>query len=90
MPHCACVCVHWSSKTEIRVFMSGMHVLDLAVVCPFVFFVLALSPDDQMSSLHVLHSSNVPHLRLSEVNPDQTKLDWARWIWPNGLWTRSE
>lgn len=57
--------------------MSGMHVLDLAVVCSFVFFVLALSPDDQMSSLHVLHSSSVPHLRLSEVNPDQTKLDWT-------------
>lgn len=28
--------------------MSGVHVLDLAAVCSFVFFVLALSPDDQL------------------------------------------
>lgn len=49
--------------------MSDRHVLDLAVVGSFVFFVLVLSPDDQLSSLCILHSSSVPHLQALRSQP---------------------
>lgn len=79
VPHCVCFCFHQFSKTEIRVYMSGVHVLDLAVICSFVFFVLVLSPDDQLSFLHIIHSSSVPHLQALRSQPrsDWTGLDQA-------------
>lgn len=53
--------------------MSGVYVLDSAVVCSFVFFALALFPDDQLSSLPVFH--------LQASFRSQPRLDWTGLAW---------